>query len=327
LSIKLSIVIPVFNEEEILPMLCGKIKALLPELKKRLLTENDTDVEVLFVNDGSKDNTLSVLDYLSKKEKYYRYISLSRNFGHQPAVAAGIAFARGEAVVVIDADLQDPPELIVDMVEKWKNGFEVVYAVKRRRKAPFLKNIAYKLYYKINAIMSDFPVQKDAGDFCLLDRRVVDVINSLPEKEKYTRGLRAWVGFKQAEIYYDRQERKKGKSKYSLFSLIRLAFHGILSTSVKPLFLSGVFSTLSILIILGVIIFSMASRLLLPESVMPKGWTSIMITISVFSLLQLISIWLLSLYIARIYSEALARPPYVVSYDSLTQEKESKQYD
>jgi len=206
------------------------------------------------------------------------------------------------------------------MISKWKEGFDVVCATRRKRKGFFLKNISYKLYYKLNMLISDFPVQRDAGDFSLLDRRVVDVINNLPEKERYVRGLRAWVGFRQTEIPCDRMERKKGKSKYGIFSLVRLAFHGILSTSVKPLFLSGLFCSLSTLIIFGVILFSFIAKVFLPENAMPKGWTSIMVTVSVLSLLQLISIWLLSLYIARIYREIISRPAYVVAYDSLNKE-------
>jgi len=322
--VNLSIVIPLFNEEETLPFLYQRISNILPELKKYLLGDSlrgsGEKIEVLFVNDGSSDKTQSILEDIVKKDNTCRYLSLSRNFGHQPAISAGLLAARGKAVVIMDGDLQDPPELIKDMISKWKEGFDVVCATRRKRKGFFLKNISYKLYYKLNMLISDFPVQRDAGDFSLLDRRVVDVINNLPEKERYVRGLRAWVGFRQTEIPCDRMERKKGKSKYGIFSLVRLAFHGILSTSVKPLFLSGLFCSLSTLIIFGVILFSFIAKVFLPENAMPKGWTSIMVTVSVLSLLQLISIWLLSLYIARIYREIISRPAYVVAYDSLNKE-------
>jgi len=221
----------------------------------------------------------------------------------------------------MDGDLQDPPGLIKEMVDKWMQGFDVVFAVRKKRKASLFKNISYPIYYRLQAAISDFPVQRDAGDFSLLDRKVVNAINGLPEKEKYVRGLRAWVGFKQTELKYDRIARKKGESKYSLSSLIRLAFQGVLSTSVKPLFLSGLFGALNAIIIIGVILFSVVSKILLPGDIMPKGWTAIMVTLSVLSGFQLISTWLLSLYIARIYRETLGRPAYLIAYDSLGREK------
>lgn len=325
MNIKLSIVIPVFNEEENLLIICQELDKLLPELKNKLGSKSPsvdgTEIEILFINDGSTDNSAVILESKIKGNNYYRYINFSRNFGHQAAVSAGLYCARGDAVVVMDGDLQDPPELIKDMVDKWMQGFDVVYAVRKKREAPLFKKASYSLYYRIKAAISDFPVQKDSGDFSLLDRKVVNAINSLPEKERYVRGLRAWVGFKQTELKYDRTARKKGKSKYSLLSLIRLAFQGILSTSVKPLFLSGLFSILSIAIIIGIMGFSILSKIFIPENVMPKGWTSLIVIVSILSGFQLISTWLLSLYIARIYREILGRPTYLVAYDSLMREE------
>lgn len=319
--IDITIVIPVYNEEETLPFLCKRINDFLPALKEELelgsVNKGAPAVEILFVNDGSTDKTVMLLESMVRENNAYRYINLSRNFGHQAAVSAGVFYARGNAVVIIDGDLQDPPELIIDMLKKWKQGFDVVYAVKSKREAPLFTSILYKFYYKINSLISDFPIQMDSGDFSLLDRKIIDVINKLPEKEKYIRGLRAWVGFKQTEITYERKRRKKGKSKYPFISLAKLAFHGILSTSVKPLFLSGLFCALSIFIIISIIIFSVFSKIIMPENLMPKGWTSIMIVISLLSGLQLISIWLLSLYIAKIYRETLSRPTYLVAQDSL----------
>lgn len=324
MNIKLSIVIPVCNEEENLPILCHELDKLLPELKNKLvrksLSAGENRIEILFINDGSTDGSANILESKTKISNYYRYINFSRNFGHQAAVSAGIYSARGDAVVVMDGDLQDPPELINDMVDKWMQGFDVVYAVRKKREASLFKKLAYLFYYRLKAAISDFPVQKDSGDFSLLDRKVVNAIKSLPEKERYVRGLRAWVGFKQTELKYDRIARKKGKSKYSLLSLIRLAFQGVQSTSVKPLFLSGLFSVLSMLIIIGITGYSLLSKIFTPENVMPKGWTSLIVTISLLSGFQLISIWLLSLYIARIYREILGRPTYLVAYDSLRRE-------
>ena len=228
-------------------------------------------------------------------------------------------------MVIMDGDLQDPPALIKDMIKKWKQGFDVVYAVKRKRQASFFKNCAYKFYYRFQAFVSDHQIQKDSGDFSLLDRKVVDVLNGLPEKGKYIRGLRSWVGFKQIDLEYDRTDRKTGKSKYSLSKLTKLAFSGILSTSVKPLFLSGVMSAISILIAMGLVGYALISRLYFPTNLMPKGWTSLMIAISLFSGSLLLSIWVLSLYIAKIYQEMLARPPYVIEYDSLMGDKKPEE--
>ncbi|MBN3040109.1 MAG: glycosyltransferase family 2 protein [Candidatus Omnitrophica bacterium] len=321
--ITLSIVIPVYNEEESLPFLFPRLNEVIDELKQesgfKNLLSKEPQIEVLFVNDGSIDNTQSILESLAINDASYRYINLSRNFGHQAAVSAGIKYARGKAVVIMDGDLQDPPELIKDMVAKWKEGAKVVYAVRRKREGNFFKKLSYKIYYRLNSFISDYPVQKDSGDFSLLDRKVVDAINKLPEKSRYLRGLRAWVGFKQARIEYDREERGKGLSKYSFISLVKLAFMGITSTSVKPLFLSGLFSLVSLIVVIGIIFYVLFAKLYLPDDLMPKGWSSIMITVAFLSGLQLVSIWLLSLYIANMYKETLSRPTYIVDYDSALQ--------
>jgi len=322
---KLSVVIPVFNEADNLPRLYQRFKALLPQLRKEISAETKEDIEILFVNDGSLDNSIALLEsFVASEPAVYRYISLSRNFGHQAAVSAGIYHARGSAVVIMDADLQDPPELILDMVKKWEEGFDVVYAVRQKRESPFFNNIAYKFYYWFKCLIADYPVQKDSGDFSLLDRKIVEVINKFPEKERYVRGLRAWVGFKQVALPYKRVEREAGKSKYSFFALAKLALSGILSTSVKPLFISGLFSFISILMIIGVIAYSVFSKFYIPQDQMPKGWTSLIITVAVFSGLQLISIWLLSLYMARMYREMLSRPTYLIAHDSLEKGREGK---
>jgi len=320
-EIILSLVVPVFNEEETVGLFCEKIQSLVPKYKE-CLSHGGKEVpekwlEVLFINDGSEDKTQQILDQQALNHKYIRCITFSRNFGHQAAVSAGISHTRGNAVVVMDVDLQDPPELIMDMIKKWREGYKVVYAIHRKRQAPFILNLSYRLYYMINSIISDYPVHRDSGDFCLLDRKVVNVINELPEKDRYMRGLRTWVGFKQIGVQHDRKSRELGHSKYSLISLVKLAFQGVLSTSVKPLFLSGVFSVVALLLILGMVIFVISSKMMLSENVMPAGWTSTMITILVFSGAQLLSIWLLSLYISRIYRETISRPTYVIEKDSL----------
>lgn len=319
--IALSVVIPIYNEKETLPFLYERLNEEADLIKQELVSQDllkkDLKIEFLFVNDGSTDGSRPIIESIIAKNNLFRYIHLSRNFGHQAAVSAGIQFARGKAVIVMDGDLQDPPELIRELIKKWKQGFDVVYAVRRKRKAKFFKNIAYKLYYKIKSVMSDDPVQRDAGDFSLLDRKVVDVINRLPEKERYMRGLRAWVGFRQTSLEYERPARESGKTKYSFLKLVKLALQGVTSTSVKPLFISGLLVVLSIFIIFGIIIFVFLSKAYLPDNQMPKGWASLMITIAFLSGCQLISTWFLSLYIAKLYKEILSRPTYIVEYDSL----------
>ena len=319
--IALSIVIPIFNEQDTLPALFDRLNseldAICRELRKVQKLQGAVTIEILFVDDGSTDNSRPIINSFVKNNSIYRQINLSRNFGHQAAVAAGYKFARGEAIVIMDGDLQDPPELIKKLVFKWNQGFYVVYALRRTRQASLIMNAAYKLYYKIISALSDSPVQADSGDFSLLDRTVVDVINQLPEKERYMRGLRAWVGFRQTSLEYDRPERKTGKTKYSLARLMRLATQGLTSTTVKPLFISGILTFMSIVFISTIGLYALLAKWIVPESRMPVGWTSLTLTISIVGFSQLMSTWLLSLYIARLYREVISRPTYIVENDSL----------
>ena len=317
--IALTIVIPVYNEEKTLPSLYERLLNLLPAVKLQLENSENSGsgVEILFVNDGSRDDTESILQSIVQSRSDFRYISFSRNFGHQAAVLAGLRFARGEWIPVMDADLQDPPELIMDMLKSAREGFDVVYAVRRTRETTWYKNFSYKLYYILNSLISDQPVHKDSGDFSLVSRRVVDIINKMPEKEIYIRGLRAWVGFRQTSLPYDRKDREHGESKYSFKSLVKLAFRGILSTSTKPLLLSGCLTIVSILLVLGIILYVLIPKLFLVSSI-PKGWASVMITMCLLSGFQLLSLWMLSLYVAKVYREVLGRPTFIVEKDSLT---------
>jgi glycosyltransferase involved in cell wall biosynthesis len=315
--VTLSIVIPVYNEAETLPHLVKRLNGVIPGMSEAI---GKGDIEILFVNDGSTDGSREIMEEAAKNDSAYRYIHLSRNFGHQAAVSAGVRYARGQAVVVIDADLQDPPELIKDMVIKWKQGFDVVYAVRRKREGSKFKKACYRLFYILISLIADYPVQKDSGDFSLIDRKVINIINELPEKSPYMRGLRAWVGFKQVELPYDRPDREHGKTKYSMFSLFNLASQGILSTSVKPLFLSGIFSLTSIMVIAAIALYALIGKIFISEEIMPKGWTSIVVIVAIMGGFQLISTWLLSLYIARIYREILSRPTFIIESDSLYKE-------
>ena len=319
--IALSIVIPIYNEQETLPDLFDRLDSELDNIREELRSvqklQGTATIEILFVDDGSTDDSRQMIESFVANNSNYRQINFSRNFGHQAAVAAGYKFARGQAVVIIDGDLQDPPELIKKLISKWNQGFRVVYALRRTRQASLIMNAAYRLYYKIISALSDSPVQPDSGDFSLLDRTVVDVINQLPEKERYMRGLRAWVGFRQTSLEYDRPERKTGKTKYSMARLMTLATQGLTSTTVKPLFVSGILTIASFLFISAIGLYALLAKWIVPENRMPVGWTSIITTISIVGLGQLISTWLLSIYIARLFREVISRPTYIVENDSL----------
>lgn len=322
--IALSIVIPIYNEQETLLDLVDCINSELDNIREALRSvqslQGTATVEILFVDDGSTDDSRQMIGSFVASNSIYRQINLSRNFGHQAAVAAGYKFARGQAVVIMDGDLQDPPELIKQLISKWNQGFCVVYALRRTRQASLIMNTAYRLYYKIISVLSDSPVQADTGDFSLLDRTVVDIINQLPEKERYMRGLRAWVGFRQTSLEYDRPERKAGKTKYSMARLVELAVQGLTSTTVKPLFLSGILTFISIVLISAISLYALLARWVVPEDRMPVGWTSLITTISVVGFAQLVSTWLLSVYIARLFREVISRPTYIVENDSLTKD-------
>jgi len=322
--IALSIVIPIYNEQETLTNLFDRLNHELDNIRQELRSvqklQGTVTIEILFIDDGSTDNSRQIVSSVVANNSIYRQINLSRNFGHQAAVAAGFKFARGQAIVIMDGDLQDPPELIKHLVSIWNQGFKVVYAQRRTRQAPLMINAAYKLYYKIISALSDSPVQPDSGDFSLLDRTVVDVINQLPEKERYMRGLRAWVGFRQTSLEYDRPQRKTGKTKYSLAKLLTLATQGLTSTTVKPLFVSGILTIMSIVFISSIGLYAILGKWIVPENRMPAGWTSLIATISIVGFGQLMSTWLLSLYIARLFREVISRPTYIVENDSLVLE-------
>ncbi len=326
--IALSIVIPIFNEQETILDLIHCIDSELDNIREKLRgvqkLQGNATIEILFVDDGSTDGSRQMISSFVANNSIYRQINLSRNFGHQAAVAAGYKFARGQAVVIMDGDLQDPPELIKQLVSKWDQGFCVVYALRRTRQASLIMNTAYRLYYKIISVLSDSPVQADTGDFSLLDRTVVDIINQLPEKERYMRGLRAWVGFRQTSLEYDRPERKAGKTKYSMARLVKLAVQGLTSTTVKPLFLSGILTFMSIVLISAIGLYALVARWIIPENQTPVGWTSIITTVSIVGFAQLVSTWLLSVYIARLFREVISRPTFIVESDSLPTEHLSK---
>lgn len=302
---KVSLVIPMYYEEEVANECYKKVSKMLKELDKY-------DYEIIFVNDGSKDKTLEILEKIARKDEKAKIVSFSRNFGHQAAVTAGLKVATGDAIVIIDADLQDPPELIPQMLKLWEQGNEVIYGKRKTRKGESaFKLLTAKMFYKTLNALSDVEIPKDTGDFRLVDRKVVDVINSLPEHNKFLRGLFSWVGFKQKAYEYERQERFAGKTKYPLKKMLKLASDGIISFSSKPIKLVGALGIISIVISIMILIYALISYIFQLNN-LSAGWTSIMVAITFFAGVQLLSLWIISEYIGRIYDEAKGRPQYII---------------
>jgi len=302
---KVSIIIPMYNEEEVVKICYNRVKNVLEAIK-------EYDYEIICVDDGSVDNTLKLLEDISKTDSKVKIVSFSRNFGHQPAVSAGLKLSSGNAAIVIDADMQDPPELISDMLKLYKEGNSVVYAKRKSRKGESkFKIYTAKIFYRLINKMSDINIPMDAGDFRLLSREVVDVINSMPENNKYLRGLYSYAGFKQIPIEYEREERQAGKTKYTLKKMVKLALNGIISLSTKPLKIVGVLGFSSVIIALCLFIYAIISYIVKQDNIL-SGWTSIIITIIFFGGVQLISLWIMSEYIARIYDETKRRPEYII---------------
>lgn len=303
---KISVVIPMYYEEEVAQECYNRTSVVLRKLEKKY------KYEIIFVNDGSKDKTLEILVDIAKKDKSVKVISLSRNFGHQAAVTAGLKYTSGDAVVIMDADMQDPPEVIEEMIKLWEDGNEVIYAKRKARKGETaFKLFTAKMFYKVLNGLSDVEIPKDTGDFRLADRKVIDVINSLPEHNKFLRGLFSWVGFKQVPLEYERNERFAGKTKYPLKKMLKLASDGITSFSTKPLKMLGIIGMISVLISVLILIYALVSYIFNLNQ-LAAGWTSLMVTITFLSGMQLLSIWLISEYIGKIYDESKGRPEYIV---------------
>ena len=302
---KISVVIPMYYEEDVVNECYNRTKKVLNGLE-------NYDHEIIFVNDGSKDKTLPILKGIAKKDEKVKVISFSRNFGHQAAVTAGLKFVTGDCILIIDSDMQDPPELLVDMLKLWEDGNEVIYAKRKTRKGESkFKLMTAKMFYKVLNNLSDVEIPKDTGDFRLVDRKVVDVINSMPEHNKFLRGLFSWVGFKQKSIEYERQERFAGKTKYPLKKMLKLASDGIISFSTKPLKIIGGIGIASIFISFILLIYAILSYIFKWNN-LASGWTSLMVAITFFAGVQLVSIWMISEYIARIYDDTKQRPEYII---------------
>jgi dolichol-phosphate mannosyltransferase len=298
----LTLVIPVFNEVETLAEFHRRASAVLQRCGGAY--------EIIFVDDGSVDGSLDALRRLASVDPHVRVVSFSRNFGHQTAVTAGLNYSSGAAVVVIDGDLQDPPELIPDLLSRWREGYQVVYAIRRKRKESWFKRVAYNLFYRLLHRLAYVNMPLDAGDFAIMDRRVVDLLNEMPERNRFVRGIRAWVGFRQIGVEYDRHPRFAGESKYPLTKLIRLAYDGVVSYSFVPLrvvtqlgLVVSAVAFMAAAYVLGLRIF-FGTKLV--------GWTSTIAAILFLGGVQLVAIGILGEYVGRIFDEVKRRPLYVV---------------
>lgn len=301
----LSIIVPCYNEEEVIEETYKRLKHVLNNLIYKY--------EILFINDGSRDNTLNILTSLSKKDPSIKIISFSRNFGHQAAVTAGLNYCKGDYALIIDADLQDPPEIIPEMLKKLKEeDANVVYGVRKKRKGEtiFKKTTAW-LFYKFINFLSDIPLPENTGDFRLIDRKVIDSFNNLPEKNKYIRGLITWVGFKQIPYYYIREPRFAGETKYPLSKMIKFATTALLYFTRKPLKLATQLGFLSIIIGLILTLYVFFSLIVRPHQTV-SGWASTIIIIIFFGGVQLLTIGVMGEYIGSIFDEIKNRPMYII---------------
>ena len=303
---KISVVIPMYCEEEVVDICYKRVVNNLKKLSDKY------NYEIIFINDGSKDSTFEILKKIASNDDNVKIISFSRNFGHQAAVTAGIRNVTGDAVIIMDADLQDPPELFEGMIEKWENGYDVVYGKRKTRSGESLfKLLTAKAFYNTLNKLSEIEIPKDTGDFRLVDRKVIDVIASLPEHNKFLRGLFSWVGFSQYAYEYNRVNRVAGKTKYPFKKMFKLATDGILSFSVKPLKVVGAIGFFSVIVSIAILVYSIVSFVFKLNSLTP-GWTSIMCTMTFIGGIILISLGMIGEYIARIYEESLGRPEYII---------------
>jgi polyisoprenyl-phosphate glycosyltransferase len=298
----ISIIVPIYNEEE-------NIKEMYKRLAS-VLGVREFNLEIICVDDGSVDNSLNILKELRAKDERLKIISFSRNFGHQVAVSAGLDFASGDAVAIADADLQDPPEIILEFLKKWQEGYKVAYGIRTKRKENMIKRFSYAFFYKILKFVSNITIPLDAGDFCLMDKEIVEVLKQLPERKRFIRGLRSWAGFKQIGVIYERAERFSGKTKYSIGKLFGLAIDGIFSFSYLPLRLASwlgciisVFSFLGILFVLYLRFFTNTTA---------PGFSTSVILILFLGGIQLLSLGIVGEYIGRIYEEVKKRPLYLI---------------
>lgn len=300
----LSIVVPMYFEEDVAEECYSRLTDVCQSI-------DNVDYELVFVNDGSTDNTLIILKDLHAKDKHVKIVNFSRNFGHSAAVSAGIDYAKGDAVVLIDADLQDPPELIKIFVEKWREGYDVVYGVRSKRKGETVfKKATAHLYYAFLDNLSEIDIPRNTGDYRLMDKKVCDIIRKMPEKNRFIRGMVSWVGFKQIGVEYIRDERYAGETKYSIKKMFSFAADGVMSFSNKPLKAVLYLGFITLIIDVVFIIYVLYSFF---SGKAVSGWSSVMLIIAFFFGVLFITLGIIGQYIARISDDVKSRPLYVVS--------------
>lgn len=307
-------IVPLYNEEAIIPELYNRIKAALEQISQ--------DWQIIFVNDGSHDNTYAEVKKITAIDSKVKFISFARNFGHQQAVSAGLDHCSSEVTVIIDGDLQDPPELIPDMHAKYKEGYDVVYAQRARREGEtFFKKFTAKIFYRVMKSITDFEIPLDTGDYRLISSRVVKTLTSMDEKNKFLRGQIAWMGYKSCGVQFLRSERKYGKTEYTLSKMIRLALNGITGFSDRPLVFVSQLGIYISFVALLILIYALISHFILDQTV--TGWTSIIIVLSFLGGIQLLALGILGTYVSRIYTNLLNRPLYIIDEENITSERTS----
>lgn len=313
---EISAIVPSYNEEKNVPLIYKRLTDTLSKISDKY--------EIIFVNDCSKDSTLSVIKQISEEDSHVKYISFSRNFGHQIAVSAGLDMCKGNAVVIIDGDLQDPPELIFEMYKKYKEGYKVVYAKRKTREGEtWFKKATAKLFYRFLAAMTSIEIPVDVGDFRLIDKVIVNHLRNMPEKSKYIRGQISWIGYKQTFVEYHRDARLYGKTNYPLKKMLRLAFDGITAFSDKPLKMASAIGIISAILSLLAIIYALISHFIFDSAV--SGWTSLIISVLFIGGVQLITIGIIGEYIARINNDVRNRPLYIIEEENIENKENNKQ--
>ena len=300
--VDLSVVVPVHNEAANIQPLFERLSATLTGL--------GLSFEVVFIDDGSLDASPAILRHLQNFDLRVGVVTLSRNFGHQPAVTAGLDHARGRAVVVMDGDLQDPPEVIPALLDRWLAGYDVAYAVRQARKEPWPKRLGYFGFYRLLGAVADLAIPLDSGDFCLMDRKVVLALNALPERARFVRGLRTFVGFRQVGVPYDRSARHSGQPKYTFRALLALAVDGIISFSGRPLRLLTYLGMLTALLACGLTTWVFVDAF--AHQTAPRGWASVIVAVLFMGSMQMVGLGIIGEYVRLIFLETKGRPSYIV---------------
>lgn len=305
----ISVVVPAYNERDVLQLMYDRLTACASSWGE--------EYEIVLVDDGSSDDTLALAEAIAAADSRLKIVALSRNFGHQAAVTAGLGFSRGNLIAVIDADLQDPPEELPRFFAKCREGCDVVYGIRTRRKESLWKRFAYKSFYRLLAVLANIDIPLDSGDFCVMSRRAVDAMNALPERNRFIRGLRSWVGFRQTGLSYERHARASGEPKYTISSLVKLALDGITNFSSRPLRLIAVLGLLlALLATAGAVMFLVQYifdwTVLGHNPRQARGWSSLIVAVLFLAGAQLLSLGILGEYIGRLFEEIKGRPVFLV---------------